>query len=113
VWLGPGQIIVTMNMFDHGDKFNACLVSEEEGGQEGEWHARGDLERVKAKFSHFEPRIKEFLDLARPEDCYIWRFADLPQLERWVSKNGKALIIGDAAHAMIPYATMVSIRVLL
>ncbi|KAI9826411.1 MAG: hypothetical protein M1819_007374 [Sarea resinae] len=72
-WLGPSQIVVGINMPDHGDKMNLCLVSEEQEGKEGEWYLHGDLERVKAKYAHFAPSVRKMLDLAKPEDTYIWR----------------------------------------
>lgn len=94
-------------MPDHGDKMNLCLVSDEKDGREGEWYDLGDLEKVKAKYASFEPRVRKMLDLAKPEDCYIWRLSEMPPLKRWVSKSGKVVITGDAVHAMLPYTGMV------
>ena len=94
-------------MSDYGDKYNLCLVSEEEAGREGEWYTLGDLEKVKVKYAHFESDVRKLLGLAKPEDCYIWRFSELPPLNKWVSELGNVVIIGDAAHAMLPYAGMV------
>jgi 2-polyprenyl-6-methoxyphenol hydroxylase-like FAD-dependent oxidoreductase len=31
----------------------------------------------------------------------------MPPLERWVSESGKVVIVGDAGHAMLPYANQV------
>jgi salicylate hydroxylase len=94
-------------MPDLGDKMNICLISEEEEGKEGEWYTLGDLEKVKKNFAHFAPVVREMLELAGPEDCYIWRLSEMPPLERWVSGSGKAVIVGDAGHAMLPYANQV------
>jgi salicylate hydroxylase len=109
-WLGPSKIVVGLNMPDMGDKYNICLVSEEQAGKEGEWYELGDLKKVKEKFADFEPDIRKLLDLSKPEDCYIWRFSEMPPLEKWMSDNGKAVITGDAAHAMLPYTGMVGSR---
>ena len=106
-WLGPSQIVAGLNMSDHGDKMNLCLISEELAGKEGEWYTLGDLKMVKAKFANFEPSIHKMLDLADPKDCYIWRFSEIPPLPRWVSKNSRVVIAGDSVHAMLPYANMV------
>lgn len=107
-WLGPSRIVIAVNMPDHNDNLNICLVSEDSEGEEGEWHTHGDLGKVKSKFADFEPRIASLLDLARPENCYTWRFSDLPPLEKWSNENGKMVIVGDAAHAMLPYTNQVS-----
>lgn len=96
-------------MPDHNDSLNLCLVSEDSEGEEGNWHALGNLEKVKAKFADFEPRIASLLDLAKPQDCYMWRFSDMPPLERWSSSSGKVVLVGDAAHAMLPYTNQVSV----
>jgi hypothetical protein len=32
-----------------------------------------------------------------------WPLLSGPQQDRWVSQSGKLLILGDAAHAMVPY----------
>ncbi|TVY34290.1 FAD-dependent monooxygenase [Lachnellula subtilissima] len=34
--------------------------------------------------------------------CLKWKLAYVPPLERWASDNGRVVIIGDAAHAMLP-----------
>lgn len=107
-WLGPSRMVVGLNMPDKDDKYNICLVSEEQAGKEGEWYELGDLNKVKEKFSDFEPIIKRLLELSKPEDCYIWRFSDMPPLDKWVSNNGRAVLVGDAVHAMLPYTNMVS-----
>lgn len=36
------------------------------------------------------------------ESIYLWPFLRMPKLEKWYSKNGKVLILGDAAHAIPP-----------
>jgi hypothetical protein len=94
-------------MPDYGDKYNIFLVSEEQAGKEGEWYELGDLEKVRSKFSDFEPDVRTLLDMAKPEDCYIWRLSEMPPHEDWVSESGKIVIVGDAAHAMLPYTNMV------
>ncbi|KAJ4147127.1 hypothetical protein LMH87_001674 [Akanthomyces muscarius] len=34
----------------------------------------------------------------------FWNFLDIPELGTWTSKNGRVVLIGDAAHAMRPFA---------
>lgn len=40
----------------------------------------------------------------REMDVGIWPYYSLPRLERWISENGDVVIIGDAAHTVIPAA---------
>jgi salicylate hydroxylase len=86
-WLGPSQIVAAVNMPDLEDKMNICLISEEGEGKEGEWYTLGDLEKLKKKFAHFAPVVEKMLELAKPEDCYIWRLSEMPPLERWMSES--------------------------
>lgn len=41
----------------------------------------------------------------------LWQLRDQPPLETWT--NGKAIIVGDAAHAMLPrlYHLQISLKV--
>jgi salicylate hydroxylase len=41
--------------------------------------------------------------MADAQECYVWNFSDLPPLETWSNKKGNIALIGDAAHAMLPY----------
>lgn len=109
-WVGPLQIAFATNMPDHGDKYNICFVTEEEAGKQGEWYTLGDLEKLKKTFAAFEPRIQKLLSLADPKDCYIWRLSQVPPLPQWHSPDGRVVLAGDSAHAMLPYVGMVSLR---
>ena len=59
-----------------------------------------------------QSEIEQFPDLLRSalEQAdssgwtYIWAVHTLPKLERWVSAGGKVVVIGDAAHTIIPAA---------
>lgn len=106
-WFGPHRFIMAMDMPDYNDYSNFCFCSEKGNGKEGEWFIKGDIRSVRAQFSDFEPRIQKILALADPEACYLWSLSDIPTLETWRSKSGKAILIGDAAHAVLPYAGMV------
>jgi salicylate hydroxylase len=37
------------------------------------------------------------------ENCHLWNVAQLPDLPTWVSRTGKVVLLGDAAHAMSPH----------
>ena len=53
--------------------------------------------------SDFEPRVRKLAELVKPEDCFLWKIAHLPKLKSWVSRSGKVVLLGDAAHAMVPH----------
>ena len=47
------------------------------------------------------PRLVKVIDLI--EKTLKWPLLSGVPLERWVSTSGKVLIMGDAAHPMLPY----------
>ncbi|WEW58589.1 2-polyprenyl-6-methoxyphenol hydroxylase [Emydomyces testavorans] len=67
----------------------------------GKWNEPGDPDEMRAYYGNFEPTIKKVL--AKVKSCLKWKLAELPPLPSWVSPNGKVVLIGDAAHAMVPY----------
>jgi len=92
-------------MRDHGDVLNIAFgttASNNTSEGEGEWGLHGDLSKLKEIYANHDPRIVKLLELAGPETCYTWRLSDLPPLPLWSSENGNAVLVGDAAHAMLP-----------
>lgn len=67
----------------------------------GKWNEPGDVDEMRDQYKHFEPVVRKFL--GHVEKCTKWILAELPPLARWVSKSGKVVLIGDAAHGMLQY----------
>lgn len=88
-----------------------CIVaftSEEKkktvsGEQEREsWILPGDKETVRKEFKDFDntvQRILEYMDT----DPAKWLLHDREPLKEWVFADGKVVLLGDAAHAMLPH----------
>jgi len=58
--------------------------------------------------SDFEPRVRKLAELVQPEDCFLWKIAHLPKLKTWANGSGRVVLLGDAAHAMVPHLGAVS-----
>jgi 2-polyprenyl-6-methoxyphenol hydroxylase-like FAD-dependent oxidoreductase len=52
----------------------------------------------------YPPIVKNIVSHIDPNTVNIWRFHIIPKLDSWVSKSGRVLILGDAAHAIPPTA---------
>ncbi|PVH69102.1 FAD/NAD(P)-binding domain-containing protein [Cadophora sp. DSE1049] len=63
----------------------------------------GSTTSLRQLVSDFEPRVRKLAELVKPEDCFLWKIAHLPKLKSWVSGSGKVVLLGDAAHAMVPH----------
>lgn len=64
---------------------------------------RGDVNEIRSNVSAFEPRVQAFVNMVAPENCSLWKVAAVPDLPRWVGQSGKVVLLGDAAHAMVPH----------
>lgn len=98
---GPGQLILRGNL-KHGDKFSMVLMTNKVLGEAGVWHKTAEIKEVKKEFKTYHESITKGLNYAKDENCWVWRFSDLSVLPRWRSASGKVVIIGDAAHAILP-----------
>lgn len=72
-------------------------------------YRHGSIATLRATVSDFEPRVRKFVSMVKPEDCFLWKIAHLPKLKSWVSGSGKVAVLGDAAHAMVPHLGAVSL----
>ncbi|KAJ7081584.1 hypothetical protein B0H15DRAFT_994722 [Mycena belliarum] len=57
------------------------------------------VERAVRDFMDFHPSIRKMIASATTPD--VWRIRDLDRLSKW--RSGKAILIGDAAHAVTPH----------
>ncbi|GJN88253.1 hypothetical protein Rhopal_001218-T1 [Rhodotorula paludigena] len=63
------------------------------------WHAAGNLDELLASFSEFCDDAKAIL--RRITSCALWQLREQDPLSTWT--NGRVILIGDAAHAMLPH----------
>lgn len=58
------------------------------------------LEQARERYAAHAPAIRRTLAAATPEECLVQRLWTVPRLGSYV--RGRAVLIGDAAHAMMP-----------
>ncbi|WWC64322.1 uncharacterized protein I303_106932 [Kwoniella dejecticola CBS 10117] len=66
---------------------------------EEKWSARGNPLALVKSYSTFDPMWQDLL--SQIEECGLWQLRDQEPLDQWV--NGRTIIIGDAAHSMLPH----------
>jgi salicylate hydroxylase len=98
-WIGHQRHIMAYPI-RNGALYN-LVMSHPGRAAVGRWNEPGDLAAMRQHYADFDPAVCRVL--AKVSACLKWKLADLPPLPRWVSSTGRVVLIGDAAHAMVPY----------
>jgi salicylate hydroxylase len=82
----------------------AFVATEEEdlGDLKESWTATGSRAEIMKHFDGFEETVQRTLSLLGPHPSK-WLLNDRDPLEQWVWMGGKVVLMGDAAHAMLPH----------
>ncbi|GAN07197.1 salicylate hydroxylase [Mucor ambiguus] len=98
-WIGYRRHIMAYPM--RGGELYNLVMSHPGEAAVGKWNEPGNLDEMKYHYRNFDPVIRKVL--THVTGCLKWTLADLPVLSHWVSPSGRVVLIGDAAHAMLPY----------
>ncbi|KAN0120126.1 FAD/NAD(P)-binding domain containing protein [Hyaloscypha variabilis] len=103
-WWGPTGCVIA-GVAGIGEDVEYCMefcIMSDEAGSEGNLVTITNIDKIKGAFKDWDPALIELLSFA--EQARTWRLAyTTPDLD-WVSKSGRTVLIGDAAHAMLPHA---------
>lgn len=108
-WWGPtGCVIVGIAGTDDNTHLSMefCVLSEDDGS-EGNLVTIRDIDKIKRSFVDWDPLLTELLELV--DEARIWRLAYAEPGLDWVSPGGRTVLVGDAAHAMLPHAMAVGL----
>ena len=98
MWFGPGRAMITYPVAQ-GALFNVAAIAPRwKGALVHRWTEAGDVAEFRAMMSDFCPIVQKIL--SHVQTCTIWTLAEIPSLPSW--SRGKAILVGDAAHAMSP-----------
>jgi salicylate hydroxylase len=97
VWFGPNSNIV--HYYVRGGKLINWVASHESNWTEESWKAEASVDEVIKTYEKWHPDLKHLF--ANTQHCYKWALFDRAPLEHW--SNGRVTLLGDSAHAMLPY----------
>lgn len=98
IWLGPNGHVVTY-FVRGGSLLNVVAIRETEAWVEESWNVPSSTEELITSFSDWNPGL---LDLFRQgEAVYKWGLFDREPMAQW--SIGRATLLGDAAHPMLPF----------
>lgn len=100
VWMGPAKHAVSY-WIRGGDLLNFVGAVETPVAREESWTAKFPWEDLKADFEGWHPDIQTVIDLVDKDECYRWALYRRPTIDVW--STARATILGDAAHATLPY----------
>ena len=97
IWAGQGRHAVTTRLRGGSLVNFVGLVEQSEPSQEG-WRIKGERSKAQADFAGFCAPISKILDTA--DTVNRWALFARAPLARW--SDGRAILVGDAAHPMLP-----------
>ncbi|KAL9621840.1 MAG: hypothetical protein Q9160_003813 [Pyrenula sp. 1 TL-2023] len=99
-WWGPHSHVVTYSL-PQRDSFNIFLARVNPSKNTAKGPRPVSLSEVIAAFRGWNSPVQNLLELAG--SCSSWILQGSPPLESFVHHKGKAALVGDAAHPMLPY----------
>ncbi|KAF2729514.1 FAD/NAD(P)-binding domain-containing protein [Polyplosphaeria fusca] len=99
MWIGDQRHVMTYTIAG-GKTFNMVL-SHPEDSDPSTWRQETAVEDMKQHFRAWDPRLTKIISMI--SSTLKWPLLSGKPLPRWVHPSGKLLILGDAAHAMVPY----------
>ncbi|KAJ4362949.1 hypothetical protein N0V83_010066 [Neocucurbitaria cava] len=99
IWIGENRHVMTYTIAA-GETFNMVL-SHIDQSDPATWTKKFAKEDIQQEFSGWDPHLTKIISLI--DDCLKWPLKVGHQLKTWTCPSSKLIIIGDAAHAMLPY----------
>lgn len=104
-WLGKNRHFLCFPISQNKTLNIVAFVAEKEenlGDLKESWTTSGKKEDVVEAFKGFEERVQKVIQLMEDKPSK-WLINDRKPLDQWVYMGGKAVLLGDAAHAMTPH----------
>jgi 6-hydroxynicotinate 3-monooxygenase len=98
-WWGPDRHIVSYMINPRREEIYFIASTPEPDFKTESWSAPGDLNALMDAYKDFHPNARILLE--RCPSVWKWALIERDSMPSWVS--GRAILIGDAAHPMLPY----------
>lgn len=98
-WPGPGGHMLHYAI-EGGSIVNFLAVVDRAEWTESSWKVETTVEEALAAFEGWHPAVREMVGAVEDDPAW-WALHDYAPLGRW--SMGRVVLIGDAAHAMLPH----------
>jgi salicylate hydroxylase len=99
-WMGRGKHAVTYRL-RRGALANFVGVVERDDWKDEAWTATGTREDALTDFAGWHPSVTSILNAVQEGHLFRWALFDRLPLKTWT--GGRAALLGDAAHPMLPF----------
>ncbi|KAK2684867.1 hypothetical protein QWA68_016252 [Fusarium oxysporum] len=104
--LGPGKFSICRATAD-GNLAMASIVVDygpppAQGDINNSWTTPGNPDELRDLLKDFPVPQRAYLE--HVNKCTKWRIAIAAEIPKWIGKSGRLILVGDAAHAMVPHA---------
>jgi len=104
-WMGPDRHFLVFPISKNEFLNVVGFVTKDEtqlGDLNESWSCTGTLADMKKDFAGFEDTVQRVMDNLSSTPSK-WLLNDRDPLAEWVYEDGQVVLLGDAAHAMLPY----------
>ncbi|KAH0528900.1 hypothetical protein TsFJ059_003711 [Trichoderma semiorbis] len=101
-WLGPDKHFLAFPISKNTLLNIVAFVYSDDDRTKESWTATGHRSEVQREFESFDTTVRKTISFMN-ENPSKWILNDRELLDQWVYGDGKIVLMGDAAHAMLPH----------
>ncbi|UKZ50465.1 hypothetical protein TrVGV298_004728 [Trichoderma virens] len=101
-WLGPDKHFLAFPISRNTLLNIVAFVYSDDDRTKESWTATGHRSEVQKEFESFDTTVRKTISFMN-ENPSKWILNDRELLDQWVYGDGKIVLMGDAAHAMLPH----------
>ena len=98
IYLGPHGHIVHYPI-SRGNKINFVAIRKQKKWEDESWVSKGDMQELLSVFSSWNEDVLELF--SKSDNLHKWGLYERKSIKKLV--NGNLLLMGDAAHPMLPF----------
>jgi salicylate hydroxylase len=104
-WLGPYTAVLGYTVASDS-RYN-FLISVPRPNPDvplASWNEPGDLAVMRGLVDGWCEEVQALASLVQEGECAVWALGEVLAVPSYVSESGRVVLIGDAAHAILPHA---------